>query len=111
MLFTWSTKNLCIVFRQWHVTGTRSLLLSLIAIVLLAAGYEAVREITRRYEQNHNAEMAAFSNSASSMCLHDTFDLALLQVKRLNSPTQSSSGKRIKLITRLREGDPSICAA
>ncbi|PGH18155.1 hypothetical protein AJ80_04542 [Polytolypa hystricis UAMH7299] len=50
MLFTWSSKNLCIIFRQWRVTGTFSLLLSLVAIVLLTAGYEAVREITRRYE-------------------------------------------------------------
>jgi len=50
MLFTLSTKNLCIIFRQWHVRGTFSLLLSLLAIVLLTAGYEGVRELTRRYE-------------------------------------------------------------
>ncbi|KAF2281320.1 Ctr copper transporter [Westerdykella ornata] len=50
MLFTWSTKDLCIIFKGWHVTGTTSLLFSLLAIVLLTAGYEAVREVSRRYE-------------------------------------------------------------
>ncbi|EEP82824.1 predicted protein [Uncinocarpus reesii 1704] len=50
MLFTWSTKNLCLVFRQWRITGPVSLLFSLVAVILLTAGYEAVRELTRRYE-------------------------------------------------------------
>lgn len=50
MLFTFSTKNLCIVFPQWRVTGLFSLLLSLAAVVLLVAGYEALRDFTRQYE-------------------------------------------------------------
>lgn len=50
MLFTWDTTNLCIVFRQWHVRGTASLIFSLLAIVAICAGYEALREATRRYE-------------------------------------------------------------
>jgi copper transporter 1 len=50
MLFTWSTDNLCIVFRQWHITSTLSLVVSLIGIVAISAGYEAVREGIRRYE-------------------------------------------------------------
>lgn len=50
MLFTWDTTNLCIVFKGWRITGTGSLIASLIAIVLLTAGYEAVREASRRYE-------------------------------------------------------------
>ncbi|KAF2968238.1 hypothetical protein GQX73_g5321 [Xylaria multiplex] len=50
MLFTWETTNLCIVFRQWHVTGSASLVFSLLAIVAICAGYEALREGTRRYE-------------------------------------------------------------
>jgi len=66
MLFTWSSKDLCIIFRQWRVTSTTSLLLSLIAIVLLTAGYECVREISRRYEQSHNTQMGAFSSCATS---------------------------------------------
>jgi len=50
MLFTWDTTNLCIVFRGWRIDGTISLIVSLIAIILLTAGYEAVREMSRRYE-------------------------------------------------------------
>jgi copper transporter 1 len=50
MLFTWDTTNLCIVFRSWRVTGLATLILSLIAVMALTAGYEAVREASRRYE-------------------------------------------------------------
>jgi copper transporter 1 len=50
MLFTWSTENLCIVFRGWHIHNTWTLFWSLIGIVALTAGYEFVREISRRYE-------------------------------------------------------------
>lgn len=50
MLFTWDTTNLCIVFRQWHIRSTASLLVSLAAIVLIAIGYEGLRSLSRRYE-------------------------------------------------------------
>ncbi|SMQ50275.1 unnamed protein product [Zymoseptoria tritici ST99CH_3D7] len=50
MLFTWDTENLCIVFSGWRVTGTLSLIVSLLAIIVMTAGYEAVREASRRYE-------------------------------------------------------------
>ncbi|KAF2831227.1 Ctr copper transporter [Ophiobolus disseminans] len=50
MLFTWDTTDLCIVFRGWRISGTGSLIASLLAIILLTAGYEAVREASRRYE-------------------------------------------------------------
>lgn len=50
MLFTWSTQDLCIVFRGWHVYNTFSLIWTLLAIVALTAGYEGVRELSRRYE-------------------------------------------------------------
>lgn len=52
MLFTWDTTNLCIVFRQWHVRSTTSLVFSLVAVILLAVGYEALRSISRRYEDS-----------------------------------------------------------
>lgn len=60
MLFTWSTDNLCIVFRQWQITSTMSLIISLIAVVAICAGYEAVREGIRQYEAavSKRAEMA-----------------------------------------------------
>lgn len=50
MLFTWDTTNLCIVFKEWRVTGTLSLVWSLLGVVVLTAGYELVRELSRRYE-------------------------------------------------------------
>ncbi|KAL4939024.1 hypothetical protein BDV06DRAFT_43365 [Aspergillus oleicola] len=61
MLFTWSTKNLCIVFSGWRVNGALSLLGSLVVIVILAAGYEGVRQVTRQYEIAHARRLSAFS--------------------------------------------------
>ncbi|KAK4698147.1 solute carrier family 31 (copper transporter), member 1, partial [Lecanoromycetidae sp. Uapishka_2] len=50
MLFTWDTTNLCIIFRWWHVRSTFTLIVSLICVAILTAGYELVRELSRRYE-------------------------------------------------------------
>lgn len=70
MIFTWSSKNLCIIFEQWQITGTWSLIWSLIAIVILTAGYECLRQTSRKYEQAHEARMSAFSSSATSTSIH-----------------------------------------
>jgi len=60
MLFTWNTENLCIVFKWWHIRSTFGLIASLVAVVALVAGYEALREGIRRYETwvNKRAETA-----------------------------------------------------
>ena len=50
MLFTWDTNNLCIVFRQWHIRSNLSLVVSLLLVVAIGAGYEALRATSRRYE-------------------------------------------------------------
>ncbi|KAF2482556.1 Ctr copper transporter [Neohortaea acidophila] len=62
MLFTWDTTNLCIVFRSWRITGTWSLLWSLLAVMALTAGYEAVREACRRYEARQAAQLEHLPN-------------------------------------------------
>ncbi|KIW32957.1 hypothetical protein, variant 1 [Cladophialophora immunda] len=66
MLFNWQVKGLCIVFESWRVTGPMSLLLSLVAIALLTAGYECVREISRRYDEKFNARMNALGTRSES---------------------------------------------
>ena len=66
MIFTWDYQNLCIIFKWWRLTSPTSLILSLTAIILLCAGYEGVREISRRYEAWHSATMNAFGATASS---------------------------------------------
>lgn len=50
MLFNVDYHNLCIIFPSWHIRSLPSFLFSLLAIVILGAGYEAVREISRRVE-------------------------------------------------------------
>ncbi|KXL46524.1 MAG: hypothetical protein FE78DRAFT_30819 [Acidomyces sp. 'richmondensis'] len=55
MLFTWDTTNLCIVFRRWRITSTWSLLLSILAVMAITVGYEAVRDASRRYERRYGS--------------------------------------------------------
>lgn len=43
MIFTWDTTDLCVVFKWWHVRTNIGLILTLLTIVLLSAGYEFVR--------------------------------------------------------------------
>ncbi|CAK7274185.1 copper transpport protein [Sporothrix epigloea] len=58
MLFTWDTRNLCVVFRWWHIRSTPGLFLSLLAVVIFGAGYEALREGIRRYEAQSSSRAA-----------------------------------------------------
>lgn len=53
------------VFRWWHVSNTFTLILSLLGVVALSAGYEFVREISRRYEARVDAENASLSTSGT----------------------------------------------
>ena len=62
MLFTWDTTNLCIIFRWWHITSTFTLLISLVAVAILTAGYEVVREASRKYDSSS----AEYANSLPS---------------------------------------------
>jgi copper transporter 1 len=50
MLFNWETTNLCIIFHRWQIQSTTGLIVSLILIILITAGYEALREFCRLYE-------------------------------------------------------------
>lgn len=80
MLFTWDTNNLCIVFKQWHIRSTPGLLFSLIAVVLIGMGYEALRAGTRRYE--------------------------VIMDRRLNStPSESPCHSRSKVYLREKKGN------
>lgn len=50
MLLNWDTKNVCIVSSQWHIRSTLGLILSLFGVIVIAAGYEALRAASRKYE-------------------------------------------------------------
>lgn len=67
MVFTWSAKDLCIIFRQWRITGPLSFLLSLILIVLLTAGYEWIRQVTRKYDAAHTQRLDGFVASSATL--------------------------------------------
>lgn len=65
MLFNWDTNNLCIVFSQWHIRTTAGLFFSLIAVILIGMGYEALRAGTRRYETIMNKRMESIPSEPS----------------------------------------------
>lgn len=50
MLLNWDTKNVCIVSSQWHIRSNFGLILSLFGVIVIAAGYEALRAASRKYE-------------------------------------------------------------
>ncbi|PSR77541.1 Ctr copper transporter family-domain-containing protein [Coniella lustricola] len=64
MLFTWDTTNLCIVFASWHIRSTVGLVFSLLAVVLIGMGYEALRAGTRRYEIVMGQRLEAYPNDS-----------------------------------------------
>lgn len=73
MFLNTDTSNLCILIKQWRVTGFWSLFQSLIVIVLFGMSFEAIRALTRRYEQGSGGT------------------IALLSTTRPGSPSSSSS--------------------
>jgi hypothetical protein len=80
MLFTWDTNNLCIVFRWWHIRSTPGLILSLLAVVVLGAGYEALREGIRRYEVLLAKRADAVPRKPPFPSLHSIFHLLLFSL-------------------------------
>ena len=66
MLFNWDVENVCVVFSSWRVTGWGTFLISLLGVIALTAGYEFVREMSRRYE----ASSAEYLNSLPSKYIY-----------------------------------------
>lgn len=106
MLFTWDTTNLCIVFESWRITSFSSLILSLLAVVALTAGYEAIREASRRYEAR---QAAALQNAPSKYRNHlevlpcSCWVLALTMLFKIepqNSAHSLRQGARLPLKSR-----------
>lgn len=64
MFLNTDTTNLCILVKQWRVTGPWSLGQALVVIVLFAMSFEAIRELTRRYEHNSRTGIIALGGSS-----------------------------------------------
>ncbi|CAK1364187.1 unnamed protein product [Cercospora beticola] len=103
MLFTWDTSNLCIVFSSWRISGAWSLIWSLAAVVALTAGYEAVREASRRYEQQLERRTGGLTlpdteNDASTHSVPHNERSSLLWIPGTQSVSEEKKGKLIKAI-------------
>lgn len=58
MLFNWQIEDTCVVFRWWHIKGPISLILSCVAIFVIAALYEWIRAYSLLIESRwHDAEL------------------------------------------------------
>lgn len=51
MIFNWQIKDVCVVFQWWHIRGIPSLLVSCLAIFVIATCYEYVRARSSALEQ------------------------------------------------------------
>ncbi|KAK5092966.1 copper transpport protein [Exophiala xenobiotica] len=98
MIFTWDSTNLCIIFRQWRITGTFSLLMSLIAIVVLTAGYEGLRRASSRYEVSYEARMSAYSSAGSREAAQEEGTSSWLIVGRDSKMNAERQGKMVKAL-------------
>lgn len=89
MIFTWDTTDLCVVFRWWHIQTTQGLLLSLLAIVALGAGYEFIRYRARTLES---------PNSIGEIGPHDAEASGVLTplVGATNATNSSEKGKILR---------------
>lgn len=107
MLFTWDTNNLCIVFRSWRVTGTWSLIGWLVAVIALTAGYELVREASRRFEDASQKRIEGLPTSKSTAThklqseklmrlLQDGEELSSLPWSGRNARTEEQRAKIVK---------------
>lgn len=118
MLFTWDTQNLCIVFKSWRVTSTMSLLWSLLGVMLLTAGYELIREISRRYEAKIQREIDEMPSKCFALslpvvypcpCFSNSIFVSWIYRSRLLKLGQQRRPRR-KLIARIRTlGRRRIC--
>ena len=77
MLFTWDTTNLCLVFKWWQIRGPFSLIVSLLAVVALGAGYELIRELSRRYDSQTDS-IALGSRGMLFTCLPSFASAAIM---------------------------------
>lgn len=68
MLFNVDYHNLCIIFPSWRIRSLPGFLFSLLAIVALGAGYEAVREISRRVEMGASNPVKLTDRSPDREC-------------------------------------------
>ncbi|KXT15056.1 hypothetical protein AC579_1496 [Pseudocercospora musae] len=97
MLFTWDTKNLCVVFEGWRVTGVWSLVYTLLAVIALTAGYEAVREASRRFEAQHARKVENLHHSSGSISATNERS-SLLGLAGNSVAAEEKKGKTIKAV-------------
>lgn len=66
MLFTWDTNNLCIISKHWHIRSNTSLVFSLLAIVMLVAGYEYLKFFIARKFPEESQQLQGHLGTSSA---------------------------------------------
>lgn len=70
MLFTWDYTNTCVVFKWWHIRSIYSFLISFLAVIVLALGYEFLRYRTSLWDNRQKAILEASAINTRSLNLY-----------------------------------------
>lgn len=63
MLFTWDWKNVCVVFKWWHIRTFTDFLISFVAIVALTSLYEYIKYVVENWEFSKTPTLAGTTNN------------------------------------------------
>lgn len=68
MIFNWDTKGMCVVFPWWHVKTHLGMILTVVAVVFISAGYEYVRKLSRDIDAAFKGSGEYLPNFFSFFC-------------------------------------------
>ncbi|CCE64330.1 hypothetical protein TPHA_0H01220 [Tetrapisispora phaffii CBS 4417] len=66
MIFTWDYKNVCVVFKWWHIRTTLDLVLSILAIAFLCYVYEFLKQFIHKKQLYYNSTLNLNVNNTGS---------------------------------------------
>ncbi|ODV80983.1 copper transpport protein [Suhomyces tanzawaensis NRRL Y-17324] len=69
MLFTWDYRNTCVIFEWWHIRSFNSFILSLIALVIISAGYEFIKSAIELWEKSHSNTLTGATVNSSAVAI------------------------------------------
>ncbi|CED84906.1 Copper transporter [Phaffia rhodozyma] len=65
MLFNWQVEDTCVVFRSWHISNWLGMVMSCLAIILIALGYEWTKHKLALYDRRVAASLFPARTSPS----------------------------------------------
>ncbi|KAL1923800.1 uncharacterized protein VTP21DRAFT_8780 [Calcarisporiella thermophila] len=66
MIFNYDLEGVCVVFSWWRINGAFDMVLSCLAVAALAVGYEWLKMLSSRYDQQVTKSKKGYVDSESS---------------------------------------------